>query len=77
MQISKTYILINSVNTIYWRKKYYERKNQKIKCNVESCKYNNEKDCLCNLDSIDVTCTCNKCECKNKVETICNSFKEK
>ncbi len=54
-----------------------KEKSQKIKCNVESCKYNNEKNCLCNLDSIDVTCTCNKCECKNKVETICNSFKEK
>lgn len=68
-KFSKYYIL-EEKNTM-------KEKNQKIKCNVESCKYNNEKDCLCNLDSIDVTCTCNKCECKNKVETICNSFKEK
>lgn len=52
-------------------------KKQTIKCDVSNCKFNNDNECLCTLDSIDITCTCNKCNCKSKTETICNSFKEK
>lgn len=51
--------------------------NQKIKCDVSNCKYNDDTNYLCNLDEIDISCTCNKCQCKNKKETICNSFEEK
>lgn len=51
--------------------------NQTIKCNVISCKYNDDTNYLCNLKSIDVSCTCNQNKCKNKSETICNSFKER
>jgi len=51
--------------------------NQTIKCDVNNCKYNDDIYCLCTLDTIDVSCTCNKSDCKNKRETICNSFKEK
>jgi len=51
--------------------------NQKIKCEVKSCKFNNEIEYLCTLKEIDVSCTCNKNNCKDKIETICNSFKEK
>lgn len=54
-----------------------EKANQIIKCDVKSCKYNDDVDSLCNLKEIDVTCTCNSNKCNNKIETICNSFKEK
>ena len=53
------------------------KNNQPIKCNVNNCKFNDEIDSLCTLKEIDVSCTCNKEECKNKKETICDSFKEK
>lgn len=51
--------------------------NQTIKCDVQNCKYNDDVDCLCTLNKIDVSCTCNKNACNDKKETICNSFKEK
>lgn len=51
--------------------------NQRIKCNVCNCKYNNDEEYLCTLKEIDVSCTCNKEECINKKETICNSFQQK
>lgn len=50
---------------------------QTINCNVSNCKYNDDADCLCTLDKIDISCTCNKNKCNTKLETICNSFKEK
>ena len=44
-----------------------------IKCNVSNCKHNdNDK-----LDSIIVSCSCDGCDCTNKEETICESYKEK
>lgn len=54
-----------------------ENKNQKIKCNVTNCEYNNDANYLCKLDEINVSCTCNQCDCKKKKETICDSFKER
>ena len=47
--------------------------NKKIKCDVESCKYNDGED-YCELESIEVTCTCDNCDCKDSKETVCNSF---
>lgn len=52
-------------------------KKQTIKCDVSNCKFNDDTEYLCTLDSVDISCTCNKCNCKNKTDTICNSFKEK
>ena len=54
-----------------------EKSKQTIRCDVNNCAYNDDVDCLCNLDVIDVSCTCNKNKCNDKKETICNSFKEK
>ena len=51
--------------------------NQTIKCDVTNCKYNDDEKYLCCLNEIDISCTCNKCQCKNKNETIFNSFEEK
>lgn len=49
--------------------------NKSIKCDVESCKYNNTSDKYCTLNEIKVSSTCNGCDAKKK-ETICDSFKE-
>jgi len=51
--------------------------NQRIKCNVINCIHNNDIEYLCTLNEIDVSCTCNKEKCKDKLETICNSFDER
>lgn len=50
-----------------------KKKNQKIKCEVDSCKYNDS--CKnCSLDEIKVSCNCGNPNCKD--ETICDSFEE-
>lgn len=51
--------------------------NQTINCDVNNCKYNNDTECLCTLKKIDISCTCNKNTCNDKLKTICNSFIEK
>lgn len=48
--------------------------NSSIKCEVESCKYNNCEDGCCELDEIKVGCTCDNDDCKNTSETVCESF---
>jgi len=49
--------------------------NQKIHCDVISCKFNNCNN-LCSLKEIKVSC--NKNDINTKSDTICNSFiKEK
>lgn len=52
-------------------------KKQTIKCNVESCKFNNSDDNKCELDEIQVSCTCDNDDCRCNDETICDSFEEK
>ena len=48
------------------------KKDTKVKCDVENCKHN---DCnLCALETLDISCTCNGCDCSNTKETICKSF---
>lgn len=47
-----------------------------IKCDVESCKYNNCDNGCCKLDEIKISCTCNNDCCKRTEETICQSFKK-
>ena len=49
--------------------------NQKIKCNVESCAFQNNSNSCCTLPEIQVDSTCNNNKTKNKKETICKSFK--
>ena len=51
-------------------------KNQKIKCDVENCKFNNAEKCECNLEEIEVSCECDGCDCHKTKETICSSFEE-
>lgn len=51
-------------------------KKQIIKCDVESCKYNNIDDKLCELDEIKVSCICDNDDCRSTDETICDSFEE-
>ena len=50
---------------------------KKIKCNVDTCEYNNKKNTCCDLDSVAIPCTCKNDECACNEETICSSFKEK
>lgn len=48
-------------------------KNQKIKCNVESCDFQNY-DC-CTLKEIQVGCSCGCNDATHDKETLCKSFK--
>lgn len=48
-------------------------KNENIKCDVENCIYNKNKN-YCTLDTIKISCTCCSDEVESKNETICNSF---
>ena len=50
--------------------------NKSIKCEVESCKFNNKADSYCTLNEIKVSSTCDNCNARKK-ETICDSFEEK
>lgn len=50
-------------------------KNQKIKCNVASCKYNNETSKMCELEEIMVA-ACPGCETGNaEDESMCDSYR--
>lgn len=49
--------------------------NQTIKCEVESCKYNDEEG-TCELNEIEVGCDCDNDKCSCTGETICKSFEE-
>lgn len=47
--------------------------NQKIKCSVKSCKF---QDCdCCTLKEIHVGCNCGSCKAVTDQETLCRSFK--
>lgn len=48
--------------------------NNLIKCDVNSCNHNNIEEGTCQLEKIQVSCTCNKDKCSNCLETICESF---
>lgn len=50
------------------------KENNKIKCEVESCKYNDEK--CCELDEVKIGCNCENDACSCSDETICKSFCE-
>lgn len=48
--------------------------NQRINCSVSSCKYNNQKDQLCQLKQIVVT-PIQGIETKQADESMCSSYK--
>ncbi len=50
-----------------------KEQKQTIKCDVESCTYN-DNDNNCQLDEIKVSCNCSNNDVSDKEETICNSF---
>lgn len=50
------------------------KKETKVKCNVKSCKHNEKKEC--DLDELNISCTCDNENCTDKQETICQSFEE-
>lgn len=50
------------------------KKETKVNCKVENCKHNEEKKC--ELEELDISCTCDKDECEDKKETICNNFEK-
>ena len=49
-----------------------KKDNQKIKCKVESCKFQNDNNCT--LDEIQVGCDCKHNEATKNQETLCRSF---
>lgn len=53
------------------------KKKQNIKCDVDSCKYNNNKK-ECNLEEIKVSsnCDCPKDEVCDQEQTVCASFEK-
>lgn len=51
------------------------KSNKNIKCDVETCKFNNCNDNYCTLKQIEVSCNASKDKINNKDETICNSYK--
>lgn len=52
-------------------------KNQRIRCNVSSCKYNNEISELCELEEIKVA-ACKGCNNgKAEDESMCDSYRNK
>lgn len=48
--------------------------NQKINCDVESCKFQDDTDCKCTLDEIKVGCECGSKEVEKETATVCRSF---
>lgn len=46
-----------------------------VKCDVDSCKHNESRNC--NLDTLNISCTCDNNNCLHKKETICNNFSKK
>ena len=50
------------------------KKETKVNCEVENCKHNESKKC--DLDELDISCTCDNKDCEDKQETICNNFEK-
>ena len=50
-----------------------DKNNKSIKCDVESCKFQNNDDNYCTLEEIKVTSSTDDEE-QNKEDTICDSY---
>ena len=48
--------------------------NNKVKCDVESCKFQNNEEGICELDEIQISCNCSNDDCDCCDETVCESF---
>lgn len=48
-----------------------------INCDVSNCKFNDNNNCKCKLDEINVSCDCKNDECTCKKDTICSSYEER
>lgn len=55
-------------------KEYAKKVEQKIKCDVESCKHQSTDTGCCCLKEIKVSCSCGCNEAEEKDVTICESF---
>ena len=51
-----------------------KKNDQKIKCSVDTCKFNDCDNKICQLQEIKVGCGCENPNCKD--DTVCNSFEE-
>ncbi len=49
--------------------------SKEIKCDVKSCKYNDDK--FCELEKLYISCICDKEKCLDREETICKSFEKR
>lgn len=51
------------------------KNNTLVICDVDSCKHNKSHNC--SLNTLNISCTCNRADCEQKKETICNNFTKK
>ena len=54
----------------------YMKKQNNIKCDVSSCNYNNCEEGTCKLKEVHISCNCDKDNCHDSLETVCQSFIE-
>lgn len=50
-------------------------KETNVRCDVESCQHN-QCNC-CDLEDLNISCTCDGWDCQTEKETICSSFQKK
>lgn len=51
------------------------KKETKVNCEVESCKYNEDERCC--LEELEISCTCDNDDCEEIEETVCRSFEKR
>ena len=51
-----------------------KKSNSNIKCDVVSCDHNNCEEGTCQLDEVEISCSCDNDECVDCAETVCQSF---
>ena len=54
-----------------------KKQNAKIKCDVETCDHNDNKDLECKLEEIKISCNHGQDEVSGKESTECESYDEK
>ena len=51
-----------------------KKSNSSIKCSVDSCKHQDSAKCECELDEIEVVCSCGEDDCTCPSDTACGSY---
>lgn len=51
-----------------------KKTNSSIKCNVDNCKHQDSAKCECELDEIEVVCSCDEDDCICPSDTACGSY---